>query len=108
MSRVISNELLALKLAESLTGPLVSRTRRDLRIPAIPNKAIAVIGVRRGGKTSFLAHHLAHARSTNAPAGSHLLLSLEDERLVGMTAEDLSWLLEEHRRTTSLPPETSR
>lgn len=109
MTRAISNDLLSLKLAESLAAEPVILTRRDLRIPAIPNKAIAVIGVRRGGKTSFLALHLAEAVRAGAPPGSHLLLSLEDERLVGMTAEDLSWLLDEHRRTVpDLLPGTPR
>jgi predicted AAA+ superfamily ATPase len=109
MSREVSNELLALKLAESLAAPLAHRTRRDLRVPAIPNKAIAVIGVRRGGKTSFLAHQFATAVAAGAPPGSQLFLSLEDERLVGMTAEDLGWLLEEHQRTTAaLPPGVAR
>ena len=99
MPRTIPNELLSLKLAESATAPILERTARDLRVPTVPNKAIAVIGVRRGGKTSFLARHLAeHARAGGA-AGDRLLVSLEDERLVGMTAEDLAWLLEEHRRT---------
>mgnify|MGYP001096339582 CR=1 FL=1 len=31
-------------------------------------------------------------------AGTHLLVSLEDEWLVGMAAEDLGWLPEVHRR----------
>lgn len=109
MPRAISNDLLRLKLAESLVVPPVKRTRRSLRIPAIPNKAIAVIGVRRGGKTSFVSHHRGEAVQAGAAPGSHLLISLEDERLVGITAEDLSWLLDEHRRMgPDLLPGTQR
>lgn len=77
---------------------------RDLRTPAIEGKAIAVIGVRRGGKTSYLQQKLQSAIAAGAAREQHLLLSLEDERLVGMTAGDLAWLLEEHkRRTTGVP-----
>lgn len=98
MTRVISNDLLALKLDESLSAPLPERTTRDIRLPRIPGKAIAVIGVRRGGKTSYLQERIAQSLAAGDPPDTHLLLSLEDERLVGMTAADLGWLLEEHRR----------
>jgi len=109
MARVISNELLGLKLSESLAPLPVKRTARDLRIPSIPQKAIAVIGVRRGGKTSFVAKHRDDAVHAGSAPESHLLVSLEDERLVGMTAEDLSWLLDEHRRAVrNLLPGTPR
>ena len=90
--------MLGLKLAESLAAPLPPRTARDVRLPTVPNKALAVIGVRRGGKTSFLYRTIADRLAAGDPPGTHLLVSLEDERLVGMTAEDLGWLLEEHRR----------
>jgi uncharacterized protein len=98
MARVISGDTLALKLSESLAARLPPRTARDVRLPRVPNKALAVIGVRRGGKTSFFERHIADRLAAGDPPGTHLLVSLEDERLVGMTAEDLGWLLEEHRR----------
>src|SRR3972149_1992768 len=73
-------------------------TRRDVRLPGIRGKALAVIGVRRGGKTSFLqqcrSDRLAEGRSPQ----SQLLVSLEDERLAGMSVADLGWLLDEHAR----------
>lgn len=100
MTRAISNDLLTLKLTESINAPLPTRTARDVRLPGIPGKAIAVIGVRRGGKTSYLYRRIAECQTAGDPPGTHLLVSLEDERLVGMTAEDLGWLLEEHRRIT--------
>lgn len=94
----ISRDLLRLKLAESLAAPQPAITRRDVRLPGIPGKALAVIGVRRGGKTSFLwqcrAERLAKGRSPE----SQLLVSLEDERLAGISVADLGWLLDEHAR----------
>jgi len=108
MSRVISNDLLRLKLSESLSAPLRELTERDIRIPGVPNKAIAVIGVRRGGKTSFLYRRIADAIAAGDAPGTHLLVSLEDERLVGMTAEDLGWMVEEHRRVAPAVQEQGR
>ena len=94
----ISRALLRTKLAESLAIAPARLTRRDARLPAIPGKAFAVIGVRRSGKTSFLAAHRARRVRSGAPAESQLLLLLEDERLAGITVADLGWLLEEHAR----------
>jgi predicted AAA+ superfamily ATPase len=98
MKRIIGNEQLQVKLAEALAVTPPTLTPRDVRLPGIEGKSLAVIGVRRGGKTSWLhqqrAARLAHGR----PLESQLLLGLEDERLVGMTALDLGWMLDEHAR----------
>ena len=99
----ISRDLLRAKLSESLAAPFrppASRplTPRDVRLPAIPGKAFAIVGVRRSGKTSFLAQCRAARVQAGARPESQLLLLLEDERLAGITAADLGWLLEEHAR----------
>lgn len=98
MTSPVSRDLLRLKLSEALAAPIVSLTPRDIRLPKIPGKAMAVIGVRRSGKTSFLQLRIAERMAEGRPRDSQLLLSLEDERLVGMTAADLGWLMEEHER----------
>ena len=98
MERTISNELLQEKLAESVAAPLEALTARDVRVPAIPGKAFAVIGVRRGGKTSFMRRRMAERVGEGRLRESQLLVALEDERLVGMNATDLGWLVEEHGR----------
>lgn len=94
----ISHDLLRLKLAESLAARSPALTRRDVRLPAIGGKALAVVGVRRGGKTSFLMQCRANRLAEGRPREAQLLLSLEDERLHGMAAADLRWLIEEHQR----------
>jgi hypothetical protein len=94
----ISHDLLRVKLAESLAAESPALTRRDVRLPGISGKALAVIGVRRGGKTSFLAQCRTDRLSDGRPRESQLLVSLEDERLQGLTVSDLGWLLEEHAR----------
>jgi predicted AAA+ superfamily ATPase len=94
----ISRDLLRLKLAESLAAPSPSHTRRDIRLPGIPGKAFAVIGVRRCGKTTFLGQCRAERIEAGSPPESQLMMSFEDERLAGITAADLDWLIEEHAR----------
>jgi uncharacterized protein len=98
MERTISSELLSAKLAEALTAPPAAITRRDIRLPKIPGKPLAVIGVRRGGKTSFLHQQRTNRIAGGRPRESQLMLGLEDERLIGMTALDLGWIIEEHTR----------
>jgi hypothetical protein len=46
-------EIIALKPADALEMPLPELTRRDARLPTVPRKAHAVIGMLRAGKTSF-------------------------------------------------------
>ena len=94
----ISRDLLRLKLAESVAALPPRLTRRDVTLPAIPGKALAVIGVRRGGKTSFLAQCRAERLAAGRPQEGQVFVSLEDERLAGMTVADLGWLLDEHAR----------
>jgi len=94
----ISHDLLRLKLAESLAVPALALTRRDVRLPDVRGKAMAVIGVRRSGKSSFLAQCRADRIAAGSPKEAQLHVSFEDERLTGMTAVDLGWLLEEHAR----------
>jgi uncharacterized protein len=75
---------------------MAALTPRDIRVPEVPGKAFAVIGVRRGGKTSFLQCRMAERVAAGLPPESQLLLALEDERLAGMTVADLGWLVEEY------------
>ena len=68
----LSHDLLRLKLAESLATPSVDLTRRDVHLPAIRGKALAVIGVRRAGKTSFLAKRRSDRLAEGRPPEAEL------------------------------------
>ncbi len=72
-------------------------TPRDARLPPVPGKANAVIGMRRAGKTTFLRQLLAERRST-LPSERALYLSFDDDRLVGIGVEQLGFLREEFYR----------
>ncbi len=89
-------------LAEKLNvalAPLsaLKLTRRDARLPAVPGKAHAVIGMRRAGKTSFL-RQLLQIRRDCLPAERALYLSFDDDRLAELEVEQLGFLLEEYYR----------
>lgn len=64
----------------------------------MPNKATAVIGMRRAGKTTFL-HQLRRERhETGAPREWLPYLNFEDEQLVGMEARHLTLLIDAYYR----------
>lgn len=94
-------------LAERLSAaleplPLARHTRREARLPEIPGKAHAVIGMRRAGKTTFLRQLLAERRTESSIERS-IYLSFDDDRLAGIAVDQLGFLLEEYfRRHPSL------
>jgi hypothetical protein len=57
MERTKSGDLLRTKRAEALA--VRQLTPRDIHVPGIPGKDLAVNGVRRGGKASFLQRRMA-------------------------------------------------
>jgi predicted AAA+ superfamily ATPase len=88
--------ILRQKILDSLAQPIPTITRRDLRIPAIPGKAIAVTGMRRTGKTTFLWQVLSDRVAAGLPREAALLFDFDDERLAGMGADGLTALVEQY------------
>ena len=84
------------KLADALSAPVPALTRREIRLPAVPGKAMAVIGMRRSGKSCFLQQCLGDLLEAGALRESLIYLNFEDERLAGMDATDLTFLLESY------------
>lgn len=87
------------KLADSLVSTIPSGTPRRVHgTVCFPGKATAVIGMRRAGKTTFL-HQLRGARLAAGVSRERLpYVNFEDERLAGMQAEHLGFLLDEYYR----------
>ncbi|MBM4062857.1 MAG: ATP-binding protein, partial [Planctomycetes bacterium] len=83
------------KLPDSLAQPIPAGTRRSIRGPhTLPQKATAVIGMRRAGKTKFL-HQLRRDRAASGTAREQLpFVNFEDEQLEGVRALDLAVLVE--------------
>lgn len=82
------------KLNDALVSEIPRLTHREIRVPRVPGKAMAVIGMRRSGKTCFLSQCMGDLLAAGAPRESLVLLNFEDDRLAGMDASDLSFLLE--------------
>ncbi len=86
-------------LATSLAGAIPESVPRQIhgRV-ALPNKATAVIGMRRAGKTTFV-HQLRRERlAQGVPRNRLPFVSFEDDRLAGLEAHQLGFLLEEYGR----------
>lgn len=91
-------EILRQKIIDSLAAIPPPHTRRDVRLPGIAGKAVAVIGPRRAGKTTFLWQVLSARLAQGFEREALLYFNLEDERLAGITAADLSLVVEEYYR----------
>jgi predicted AAA+ superfamily ATPase len=91
-------ELIRQKIIDSISSPIPAFTRRDVRLPAERGKAVAVIGMRRTGKTTLLWQVLADRLAAGAARESLLYFSFEDERIAEMTMADLSHIVEEYYR----------
>ena len=87
------------KLVESLVTPIPAGTPRQVfGATHFNGKATAVIGMRRAGKTVFL-HQLRREHRTSGMDQERMpYINFEDERLVGITAENLHPLVEEYYR----------
>lgn len=92
------HDLLHQLIVDSLHTDIPSFTRRDVRLPNVKNKAHAIIGMRRSGKTTFLWQCLADRMAAGVPREALLYLNFEDERLTGISAEHLQWILEDYFR----------
>ena len=91
-------EIVRQKIIDSLSRSPPPHTRRDVRLPSIRGKAIAVIGPRRAGKTTFLWQVLAEKLDRGFDRDALLYFNFEDERLGGMTTADLPMVVEEYYR----------
>ncbi len=87
------------QLADSVRRPLPLFTSR--RVPGrlrMPGKATAVVGMRRSGKTTFLHQLRAERIAEGVPRERLPYISFEDERLAGLDAGSLHFLLDEYYR----------
>ena len=90
--------VLAEKLnAAMMATPPAPLTRRDVRLPQVPGKVHAVIGMRRAGKTTFLRQLLDEQRAASGIERA-VYLSFDDDRLTGLDTAQLGFLLEEFYR----------
>jgi hypothetical protein len=89
-------DIIRQKLADALVFEPPALTAREVRLPNLPRRAHAIIGMRRAGKTYFLYQALRERLDAGAPREALIYFGFEDERLAGMAAADLGWVLEEY------------
>ena len=85
-------DTIARKVQQAQRAAVPSLTRRDVRLPRVAGRAVAVIGMRRAGKSSFLWQLLGDRAAAGTPREGLLYFNFEDERLAGMQATDLALL----------------
>ena len=88
------NAVFTEKIVDAQTRPMPVMTRRDVWLPQVPGKALAVIGMRRAGKTTFLWQIMAQRVQAGTPREGLVYFSFEDERLAGLQATDLDRLVQ--------------
>ncbi len=86
------------KLAVAVETPPPVLTRRDATLPPIGGKALAVIGMRRAGKTSYLHQCRADLLAAGRSPNRLIYFNFEDERLAGLAASDLHIIPDTHLR----------
>lgn len=88
--------ILRSKIVDGVRQAPLPYTKRDVYLPKVPGKALSVMGMRRSGKTTFLWQCLNDRLKRGLPREALLYLNFEDERLLGMTSDDLQYVLEEY------------
>ena len=86
------------KIATAVDTPPPELTRRDVDLPPIKGKALAVIGMRRAGKTSFLQQCRADLLAAGRSANRLVYFNFEDERLGGLAVNNLHMIPDTHLR----------
>jgi predicted AAA+ superfamily ATPase len=94
------DEILRERLVESQTRELPQATTRDVHVPRVLGKVLAVIGPRRAGKSVFLWQRLAERHSAGLPREALLYVDFEDDRLGSLDDAHLRALLDTFRRRT--------
>lgn len=88
--------LIRQKILDAQAAALPVLTPRDVWLPQVAGKAVAVIGMRRAGKTSFMWQQLARRHKQGTPRDGLLYFSFEDERLAGLQTSHLDLLIDDY------------
>ena len=89
-------ETIRLRLLDTLELGLPDLIPRSAQVPKVPNKAQAVIGMRRAGKTFFLYQQMQQLMDKGIERDRLVFFSFEDERLADVALADLHWIEDEY------------
>jgi predicted AAA+ superfamily ATPase len=85
-------------VADAQARPLPEATPRRIRLPWLPRKVDAVVGMRRSGKTWLMFQRMRELEAAGARRQDLLYVNFEDERLGEIAAPDLSKIVDAHYR----------
>lgn len=88
--------LIQVRLADAVSMDIPSHVVREFLLPQIPNKAFAVIGMRRTGKTYFLYQLMGHLLHLGIDRSQLVYFNFEDERFADLSVKDLHWIPDEY------------
>jgi predicted AAA+ superfamily ATPase len=87
-------------IADSQDRPLPTLVSRNVAVPSAPGNALAVLGMRRTGKTWFCFQRMHELLAKGISRDQMLYLNFEDERMLGFSASDFQHLLDAFYRDT--------
>lgn len=85
-------------VSDSQERELPDLIRRSIEIPSAPGNALALIGMRRSGKTWLCFQMMKDLLDGGTPRQNILYVNFEDERLVSFSSENFDPLLEVFRQ----------
>ncbi|MCX6538590.1 MAG: ATP-binding protein [Acidobacteria bacterium] len=100
----MDKETLKYVLAQSTTRPLPPATPRTLELPLDSGKVVALIGIRRTGKTYLLYETMRRLEAQGVGRRQMVYLNFEDDRLLPIQVRELDLILRAHEE---LYPEVS-
>lgn len=100
----MDKETLKYVLAQSAVRPLPPATPRTLELPLESSKVVALVGIRRSGKTFLLYETIRRLVARGVDRRQLLYLNFEDDRLLPIHARELDLILRAH---DELYPEVS-
>lgn len=99
MEKTILKITLSELFADFYENGLPAMTPRQTEIPEVPHNATVILGMRRSGKTFLLFQRMNELLKTGISMDQILYINFEDDRLLGMTAEDLKYIPETYYQT---------
>jgi hypothetical protein len=92
----VDKETLKYVLVQATTRPLPAATPRTLELPLDSGKVVALVGIRRSGKTFLLFETMRRLLAEGVDRRQLVYLNFEDDRLLPIEVRDLDLILRAH------------
>ena len=92
MEKAMLKNILRELFSDFYENPLPEMTRRQTDLPEVAGCATVVLGMRRTGKTFLLYQRISDLLASGVSKDRMLHVNFEDDRLLGMTLEDLRYV----------------